>query len=326
MDAIQTYRGNAAPPSPVRPVPGPLVVNPAAEKTASNYLRALKRRVWMVLAVAVPLAVLGCIYSLRVAPVYIVKAEIEINAPDYDEVLSTLVSHDLARRDPGGKERYPLNRAAQLKSPRLQDKAVRAPEIEAELSQFEDPVAELFPSLTVMPVQKGSNTFLVALEGRDPHRTRRLLEVLLQVFKREAKGEIEDRMFQSEERAIKNKDALKEELAHLDRTIVDKLKTNETLGAGGKSIVEEQYVNLGSMLHPEAIEAGRPESADDPDGELPQARSEPRGGTPELDHRTTRDGAAASDQVPWDHEEDGARLQLRSGSPIHFPRAHDDHG
>ena len=50
-----------------RPVPGPLAVNPAADKTASNYLRALKRRVWMVLAVAVPLAVLGCIYALRVA-------------------------------------------------------------------------------------------------------------------------------------------------------------------------------------------------------------------------------------------------------------------
>ena len=70
----------------------------------------------MVLAVAVPLAVLGCIYALRLPPVYLVKAEIEINAPDYDPVLSTLVSHDIGRRDSGNQERISPTAPAQLKS------------------------------------------------------------------------------------------------------------------------------------------------------------------------------------------------------------------
>ena len=80
MDAIQTYRGHPAAPSPQRPThpATALPVNPAAAKVASDYLRALRRRIWMVLAVAVPLAVLGCLYALRMPPVYLVKAEIEI--------------------------------------------------------------------------------------------------------------------------------------------------------------------------------------------------------------------------------------------------------
>ena len=40
MDAIQTYRGYPAAPSPLRPAPAALAVNPAAVKTTSNYLRA----------------------------------------------------------------------------------------------------------------------------------------------------------------------------------------------------------------------------------------------------------------------------------------------
>ena len=68
MDGIQTYRGYAAPPSPLRGAPASLTINPAAIKTVSNYLRALRRRAWVVLAVAVPLAIVGAIYVLRLPP------------------------------------------------------------------------------------------------------------------------------------------------------------------------------------------------------------------------------------------------------------------
>jgi polysaccharide biosynthesis transport protein len=255
MDAIQTYRGYA-PPSPLRPAPGPPAVNPAAVKTTSNYLRALRRRVWMVLAVAVPIAVLGCIYALRVAPVYLVRAEIEINAPDYDPVLSTLVSHDIGRRDHGSQERYIPNRASQLKSLRLQEKAVRAPDIEADMSQFDDPVAELFPSLSVLPRERVGNTFIVSLEGRDPFRTKKLLEVLLREFAAEAKDESRKKMDDSEELANRNVATMKKERDELDMQIKGKLETSTTLGAGGKSIIEEQYVSLGAMLNQKQLKMG----------------------------------------------------------------------
>jgi capsular exopolysaccharide synthesis family protein len=231
-------------------------MNPAAVKATSDYLRALRRRIWMVLAVAVPLAVLGCVYALRLPAVYLVKAEIEINAPEYDPALETLVSHELGRRDAGSQAQYIPNRAAQLKSIRLQEKAVSAPDIAADMSRFEDPVVELFPTLTVFPVQKGSNTFIVTLEGRDPFRTKRLMEVLLREFAAEAKDESQRKMGNSEELAAGNLVKLRSELVELDNQIKAKLASNTTLGAGGRSILEERYVNLANVLGQKQMRLG----------------------------------------------------------------------
>ncbi len=136
MDEIQSYQSHSAVPSPHRANPTTLSLNPSAVKTPSNYLRALRRRVWVVLAIAVPVAVLGCIYVLRMPPVYIVRAEIEINPPDFDPVLSTMFSHPIGHRDAGSQERYVPNRAAQLKSVRLHEKVVRDQSISPELGQY----------------------------------------------------------------------------------------------------------------------------------------------------------------------------------------------
>src|SRR4051794_35770047 len=166
MDEIQSYQSHSSVPSPLRATT-PLSLNPAAVKTPSNYLRALRRRVWVVLAIAVPVAVLGCIYVLRMPPVYSVRAEIEVHPPELDPILSTMFTHPIGRRDAGTQERYVPNRAAQLKSARLQDRVVRDPSISPELAQYEDPATELFRSLTCVPVQRNSNMYIVTLEGRD---------------------------------------------------------------------------------------------------------------------------------------------------------------
>ena len=86
MDGIQAYKGDAAPPSTSRPsiTVSPPAVNPAAVKSTSNYLTALRRRFWVVLAVAVPMAITTSILALKQPAVYLVRAEIEINAPDVD--------------------------------------------------------------------------------------------------------------------------------------------------------------------------------------------------------------------------------------------------
>ncbi len=159
MDEIQSYSTHSAAPSPLRVAAAPLAINPAAVKTTSNYLKALRRRVWVVLAIAVPLSIVACIYILRMPPVYIVKAEIEINPPDYDPALATLVSHDIGRRDPGSQERYVPNRAAQLKSRRLHEtRRQRTPSLQPELSQYEDPATELFRSLNVLAASRRTAT------------------------------------------------------------------------------------------------------------------------------------------------------------------------
>ena len=116
MDGIQAYKGDAAPPSPSRPsiALAPAAINPAAVKTTSNYLKALKRRFWVVLAVAVPLAITTSILVLRQPPVYVAKVEIEIKPPELDQWLTTLVateSRSPRRVEPGQLRRQPRGEA-----------------------------------------------------------------------------------------------------------------------------------------------------------------------------------------------------------------------
>ncbi len=257
MNDIQSYQAYSATPSSLRTSTGPLAINPAAVKTPSNYLRALRRRVWMVLAIAVPMASAACIYILRLPPVYLVKAEIEINAPDYDPMLSTLVSHDIGRRDAGSQERYIPNRAAQLKSSRLQERVVRQPALLPQLSQFEDPAAELFRSLNIIPVHKNGNTFIITLEGGDAARTKKLLESLLREFQKETQDENEDKILATKDYAKRNVDQLGRDLAELDKNIGQALTNSQsTIGAGGRSIIEEEYVNLSTLMNQKQARMG----------------------------------------------------------------------
>ena len=76
MDGIQAYKGDAAPPSTSRPAIAPArcprsIRRPS--RSTSNYLAALKRRFWVVLAVAVPMAITTSILALKQPPVYVVE-------------------------------------------------------------------------------------------------------------------------------------------------------------------------------------------------------------------------------------------------------------
>jgi capsular exopolysaccharide synthesis family protein len=248
MDGIQTYRGSAATPNSIRSGAAALTVNPSAVKTASNYFKALRRRFWMVLAIAVPLAISSSIVVLRLPPVYLVKAEIEINPPEVPPELSTLVSHELGRRDPSSQASYVPNHEVWLRNKWLAELVVNNSAIAPELTQYVDPAAELFKSLTVVPVKKGTNSFIVSLEGPDPSRTKRLLEKLLEEFQYQAKRENENRLDAAKDFAKTNLTKLVENLDILDKKIGGLLKDTPMIGPHGRSMIEEQYVNFGSML------------------------------------------------------------------------------
>src|SRR4051794_5313434 len=107
MDGIQPYTG------PARPSGLPATtVNHSATKSPSDYLRALRRRVWLVLAIAVPLSIAGAVWIARLPDVYCAKTQILIEPPQFDPYLSTLVTHDVGRRDPEQSQTYAPNRIA----------------------------------------------------------------------------------------------------------------------------------------------------------------------------------------------------------------------
>jgi succinoglycan biosynthesis transport protein ExoP len=260
MDEIQPIRRNPAAgalwqrlaaAAPLAPLP----VNPAAVKTTANYLAALKRRIWMVLSIGVPLSIGAAILVLKMPPVYLAKTEIKIDPPEIDPALSALVTHDVARRDSSSVALYVPNHEAMLRGKSLHERVVSDPSIVPDASQYADPAAELFKSLTVTQVKK-TNWFVVSLEANDPARAKRLLDGLLDKFKEEVADENSRKLEATVQFAQDSLKKLRAGLTALDEAIQTKLKETRTIGPGGRSIPEEQYVNLGTILQQKTAKLG----------------------------------------------------------------------
>ncbi|MGO9464764.1 MAG: polysaccharide biosynthesis tyrosine autokinase [Isosphaeraceae bacterium] len=252
MDEIQHVRSNPAPGgiSPrqaTAPAPAPLLVNPAAVKTTSNYLRALRRRFWMVLAISVPMAIGAAILVLKMPPVYLATTEIEINPPEIDPALSALVTHDIGRRDSASAALYVPIREGWLRSKWLHERVVSDPGIVPEANQSGDSAIELFKSLVVTQWKK-TNRFIVSLESNDPARAKKLLDTLLDKFKEEVTEDNSKKLVATTQFAQDSLKKLRGGLAELDSLVDESLRKTRTLGPGGRSILEEKYVNLGTIL------------------------------------------------------------------------------
>ena len=225
-------------------------------KSPADYLRAMRRRIWLILAVAVPLAIATSIWALRQPRIYQARAEITIEPPEFNPVLSTLVSHEIGRHDPMTQERYVPNRIAQLQSKGLAERVVSNPAIASEVAAFDDPAQELIlGGLQVRQVSK-TNMFIVMLEGRDPARTKKLLETLLEEFKKLARMRTSTRLARPRNMPRRRLGELKKDLAALDEDIYKQLKAVRIIGPGGKNIFEEQYINLGNTLSQKQMRIG----------------------------------------------------------------------
>ena len=265
MDGIVPYRDHPAASAPSPSVRGhmPMVVpeahsiNPAAVKTPSDYLRAMRRRIWLILVVAVPMAIATSTWALRQPKIYQARADITIDPPEFSPMLSSLVSHEISRHDPMTQERYIPNRIAQLQSKGLAERVFNNSTFAAEVAAFDDPAQELILNgLQVRPVGK-TNMFVVTLEGRDPTRVKSLLEALLDEFQKQAKSETQEMTEDTKEFATERLNKLKTEIDKLDQNILGQLKSLRTIGPGGKNILEEQYISLGNSLMQKQAQIGQ---------------------------------------------------------------------
>ena len=188
------------------------------------------------------------IMVLRLPDVYSVRAEIEINPPQIDPLLSTLVSHEIGRSDPTTQASYIPNREARLRSKELAQKVVEHPTIVQAVSHYADPAVELFKSLMVLQARKNSNSFIVTLEGGDPALTKLLLQILLEKFKSQAEEENDSKLSATEDYAKRNLKVLIDDLAELEKTISEAMQKTRTVGPGGRSILEDEYISLGTLM------------------------------------------------------------------------------
>ena len=101
----------------------------AQTKSASDYLRALRRRIWLVVLIALGVGIPGAVWTIRRPAVYRVTAQIMIEPPQFDNILTGLLSQEVTRHDSVTMEKYVPNRLALLRNRSLADRVVADPSL-----------------------------------------------------------------------------------------------------------------------------------------------------------------------------------------------------
>jgi capsular exopolysaccharide synthesis family protein len=217
-------------------------------KTMAEYLRALRRRWWLAALVAMAVIVPGASYVARRPNVYRAFTFIRIEPPSFDERVVAMVPHGgVGQSSNETRERYVPNRVAELKSRWLAEKVVVRPELNVPPVAAEGVANELVSGLSWRR-HPDSNNFDVYLEGTDPVATAARLNALLKEFEYLARTEstaVIDKSKQSADKSIKD---LEQELDELEAKIVKILHDNPEFAPGGKSLLEERYVQANSLL------------------------------------------------------------------------------
>jgi len=243
MDGIPGY------PTATRSLTGPTTLShsSASNKTTSAYLRALRRRCWIVLAIGVPLSILSGIWIARQPNVYSARTQIKIEAPQFDPVLASLVSPNVGHSDPERSETYGANRIMMLRNPGLALAVVRDPSLGINEAGLEDAAQELVSSIQTRPIQ-GTNLYTVSLEGTDPARAAKMLQILIELFREEASAEINKKFDDAKSTANDHVESLKREHELIQKKSYAMIEHSEIIGPNGTNLKQAKYDLLRSGL------------------------------------------------------------------------------
>ena len=172
------------------------------------------------------------------------------------------------------------NHEVRLRGRALAERVVSDPTIAPKVSQYADPAFELILKHAHRPAGQEPTRFIVSLEGTDPALTKELLECLLREFKKQTSDENVNTLLATKEYAEANLTKLTASLKDLDERIMTSIAKTRTLGPGGRSILEEQYVNLRQLIVAKTTPPGRNSPADADRPVFPQVRARSRSREP----------------------------------------------
>ena len=258
MDGIQAY-SPTSPPQPrpiVATVHGPATPHGgppgAATKTAADYLGAVRRRIWLVLLVAIPIASAGTLLVLRMPAIYSVSAQITIEAPKSDPAISRLVgSGETIINDTGASEKYVPNTLALLNSRSflqavLADPALAVPDSALDAA---DPAAEMVGKIKTRPIPQ-SSTVQLTYEGKDPETIRRILAHVLRKFEDKANDKSRVASHEAAEKAEHTLKQLALDLENLDRSLARLIQENKDIAPNGQNLKLAEYeLGKGNLIH-----------------------------------------------------------------------------
>ncbi len=227
--------------------------NPLA-KTPADYLRAVRQRFWVVLAVAAPIIVGATLLVLRMPAVYQVTAEVIIEPPRPNSSVISIVNPNLAPKSEDGDDKFMANKITLLRSKSLIQSVLSDPALGfVALPGSDDPAGEVSLKLTTRNIPK-TNFVQVSLEGDDPLRTTRLLNYLLDKFKEKVQLESNDSIETSKQIVNTSLGTLNAELKALDTKLYELIRSSNSIGIGGKSIKMQEFENLGDLVRAKKAE------------------------------------------------------------------------
>ncbi len=240
MDGLQQYAG------PNRPIVAHVhapSASPSATKAPSDYIRAVRKRIWLVLALAIPVATLGTLYVLRMPAIYSTFALIQIKPPKMDASVARLVGQgEAAQGDPIADEKYAPNVVAMLSSKALLDQVVYDKVLNLPPSAFDnkDPALEIISKLKAVPVP-ATHFYRVTLEGRDPDLIARTLNLLLVKFRDRTERDSMNVFESAQEKASSTINTYVAELTKLEEKLARQVLSSKSLAPGGQNLKAAEY-------------------------------------------------------------------------------------
>lgn len=148
-------------------------------KTAEDYLRAVGRRWWVVLLLTLAVGGAGAWFTLEQTPVYLAVSRVLIEPPR--ALMPGLVGD---KASPAGGNFF-NTRTQMIASREISDRVLRSREFAEwrDLAGLADPLATIQGWIEVKPVEN-SNLVDVMLEGTDPSTAAKLVNLVVEEFKR----------------------------------------------------------------------------------------------------------------------------------------------
>lgn len=215
---------------------------PVSSKGLGDYLKALKRRFWLVLLIALLIGGSGTVFTLFVqTPVYWASTRLRIEPPQ------TMVQGlgETPMSSAAAQNYY--NTLVQLISSRqIAERVIKTLQLSdwVELNGVEDPVGELLGWIIVKPV-KDSNLVDIGIEGKDPKLVAKIVNSAADEFIRYEQDGIREYLQLSRSKIDSEAKSSQAQLEQTKHAMLEYLKQNEKFHVTGVSMdaAKMQYLD-----------------------------------------------------------------------------------
>ena len=226
--------------------PAPMLAPP---KSPSDFVRAARRGLPVVIVLTALSGVIGSAYVMRLPPVYRATGHVQIEPPRFDANLAVILSGNvIPTNDRETSEKFVPNRLAWLQGRSLAAEVIGPGELGVGQGYEGNPEGEILANISHRRFQPGTNIFEIALEGSDPERVSKLLTALLERFKARIRKESDATLTNATGQSVISIKAIQKQIDDLTGVIGTAIAATPIFAPGGKNLLLEDYTTLKAHL------------------------------------------------------------------------------